>query len=181
MIKSPLLCHASTQPQDAYQLTVTVTPLPEGAVQLCYHLTGDVAQLLLPERLPPRATDGLWQHTCFEAFVAVQGETRYHEFNFSPATQWAAYAFSDTRQRCPWLAEQAPPITLTQTAASVTIDTLIHAVNLPPNPTGKPLQLGLTAVLETLNGHLSYWALHHPALYPDFHDHAGFILTLNPP
>jgi hypothetical protein len=30
-------------------------------------------------------------------------------------------------------------------------------------------------VLETLDGQLSYWALHHPAERPDFHHRAGLV------
>ena len=37
---------------------------------------------------------------------------------------------------------------------------------------------GLTAVIETLDGAISYWALAHPAEKPDFHHPDSFILIL---
>src|SRR3979490_1310679 len=44
---------------------------------------------------PPPA--GLWQHTCFEAFLAAPGVAGYYEFNFTPTLDWAAYQFTDYR------------------------------------------------------------------------------------
>ena len=34
--------------------------------------------------------------------------------------------------------------------------------------------IGLTAVIETADGQLSYWALQHPAARPDFHHRGGW-------
>ena len=43
-----------------------------------------------------------------------------------------------------------------------------------------PGAVGLSAVIETLDGQLSHWALHHPrADRPDFHHRAGW--TAHPP
>ncbi len=41
--------------------------------------------------------------------------------------------------------------------------------------------VGLTAVIEPLEGPISYWALSHPAPKPDFHHADGWILPLTPP
>lgn len=181
MINATLLCHPDTPVSTHFALNVSVMTLLEGGLNLCYQLSGDLTQLRIPAPQPPAATDDLWQHTCFEAFVAVVDETRYHEFNFSPSGHWAAYAFSDTRERCPWQPSQAP-----KTTCSILPDTLklvahIPKVALPFHMTRKTLHLGLTTVLETLDGQLTYWALHHPAPRPDFHDRAGFIVTLQQP
>lgn len=51
-------------------------------------------------------------------------------------------------------------------------------VPLPGVLTGKPVRLGLAAVVEEDNGNLSYWALRHCAGRPDFHHPAGFVLEL---
>jgi hypothetical protein len=54
--------------------------------------------------------------------------------------------------------------------------------DLPANPDGKTWQVGLSAVVEaadTIDGGRSYWALHHPAPHPDFHQRAAFALVLN--
>ena len=36
------------------------------------------------ERQGNSPVDGLWRHTCFEAFVGIPGAEPYYEFNFSP-------------------------------------------------------------------------------------------------
>ena len=43
------------------------------------------------------------------------------------------------------------------------------------NIDNKSLLINLTAVLEEQDGSLSYWALQHSDIYPDFHNRAGFI------
>jgi hypothetical protein len=40
------------------------------------------------------------------------------------------------------------------------------------------MQAGLTAVLETSDQGLSYWALAHPGEKPDFHNSKGFLVRL---
>jgi len=175
-----LICHPDTLPTAVLAVHVKVEPEPQGSLHLSYELTGDLAQIRIPAPLSPAAVDGLWEHTCFEVFVAVAGETRYHEFNFSPSGQWAAYAFSDYRVRGTWTASQAPAISFTQTHGHLLLKAVIEAADLPQNIDGKPLQLGLAAVIEASDDSLSYWALHHPEpARPDFHHRSGFILSLN--
>ncbi len=56
------------------------------------------------------------------------------------------------------------------------LEAVIAAADLP---VGEPLELGLTAVIEEIDGSHTYWALHHPEARPDFHHRAGFTLSLN--
>ena len=42
-------------------------------------------------------TDGLWRHTCFEAFIAAAVRPEYWEYNLSPSGAWAAYHFTGYR------------------------------------------------------------------------------------
>ncbi len=180
MINKTLICHASTLPTAVLAVHVEIEPQPQGDLHLSYELTGDLAQLRIPAPQPPVAVDGLWDHTCFEVFVAVEGKTNYHEFNFSPSGQWAAYAFSDYRVRSPWTVSQAPAISIARSNGHLLLEAVIAATDLPQNIAGKPLQLGLTAVIEANDGNRSYWALHPAETRPDFHHRAGFILSLNP-
>ena len=46
-------------------------------------------------------------------------------------------------------------------------------------PQGRPLRLGLSAVVEDVDGILSYWALRHPSGKPDFHHTDAFALQLD--
>ncbi len=175
MIK--LYPHPTTACQAVDTLQVTVSQ-QAGDLHLHYVLQGDLQVLLIPSPQPAAAVDGLWQHTCLEAFIGVQGDSTYHEFNFSPSSQWAAYAFSAYRERVDWQASQAPPIRIGQTVTSLSVDVVVAAADLPANPLGLPWQLGLTAVVEAVDGSKSYWALHHPADRPDFHHRAGFVYGL---
>jgi hypothetical protein len=180
MVNKELICHADTPSTAVRTVYVEVEQQTQGALHLKYELTGDLALIRIPAPQAPAAVDGLWEHTCFEVFVAVEGEANYHEFNFSPSGQWAAYAFSDYRVRSAWTVSQAPAISVAQANGHLLLKAIIAAVDLPQNIAGKPLQLGLTAVIEANDGSRSYWALHHPEARPDFHQRAGFILLLNP-
>lgn len=177
---SNLTCHIDTVSTAVQTVHVEVETQPQGALHLSYKLTGDLMQIRIPAPQPPVAVDGLWEHTCFEVFVAVEGETGYHEFNFSPSGQWAAYAFSDYRVRNAWTISQAPVICFSQSNGRLLLEAVIADADLSQDIAGKPLQLGLTAVIEANDGSRSYWALHHPEARPDFHHRGGFILTINP-
>ncbi len=152
----------------------------EDYLHLQYEVTGELSALNIPTVQAPCAVDGLWQHTCFEAFIAVNGEEGYYEFNFSPSSAWAAYAFSAYRKRSAWAINNAPIIRCTQTKESLLLDVLIGADDLPLKRAEQSFQLGITAVIETNEGELSYWALQHSDSEPDFHQRNHFILSFNP-
>jgi len=162
---------------DSFVVRVEFT---EDYLHLQYELTGELSTLNIPARQAPCAVDGLWQQTCFEAFIAVTGEERYYEFNFSPSSAWAAYAFSAYRKRSAWTIDSPPIIRCTQTKESLIMDVLIAAVDLPLKRVEQSFQLGITAVIETNEGALSYWALQHSDGAPDFHQRKHFILSFNP-
>lgn len=152
-------------------------------LRLRYTLTGDLPRLRLPAPAPrPAAADGLWQHTCFEAFIGSATDSRYHEFNFSPCGHWAAYAFAAERTRCAAGAPlPAPRMHCTRAAHTLTLTAELPLHALPPATPGQPWPLGLSAVIETADGALHYWALRHPAARPDFHARAGWAAALPAP
>lgn len=133
-------------------------------------------------RIPPakaaRASDGLWQHTCCEAFIANAGDAAYREFNFSPSGEWAIYDFSGYRQTAATAICRPPAI---QCAPSHDGFRLSAQVDRSELPTGARLQLGLCCVLESEDGSKTYWAAQHTAAQPDFHQRNSFIITLDPP
>ncbi len=137
-----------------------------------------MARRLVPQEQARERKDLLWEHTCFEAFVGVPGEATYREFNFSPSGQWAAYAFSDYRQRDEnFELADAPQITTRLFAGRLEVDVALPASALPSGTLA--LQIALSAVVEaadTVDGSHSYWALHHPGPRPDFHHRSGFTL-----
>ncbi len=177
MILCNLNCHRSSLNPNVKGLSAEVQLLPEGVLRLHYDLTGAISELSIPDVLTATAADGLWQHTCFEAFVGLNNKPGYIEYNFSPSTQCACYVFSDYRVNSPDVHVKTPQISVIKTNEQLQ---LTAQITLPTCFADKPLQIGVSAVIEAATGSLSYWALHHPAERPDFHDRASLILTLNP-
>lgn len=174
-----LTCHNNTACAAVETVEVECQPHRD-ALHLSYALTGELAQLRIPAPQPPSAAERLWQHTCFEAFIALEGESGYHEFNFSPSGQWAAYAFSDYRVRSAWTPSQHPVVSCSQSKRMLHLQARIDLADLPNNQPDTVFQLGMTAVIETSDGELSYWAAFHPKTSPDFHYRTGFTLSFNP-
>jgi hypothetical protein len=143
-----------------------------------YEISADFARLRIPTAAALRAPDRLWEHTCCEAFVAVDGIGGYHELNFSPCGAWAAYAFTGYRERA---AATDPVIACTSSVVQRAADRLWLDADLDLAGIGaamSSLAIALATVIETTDGRLSYWALAHPAARPDFHHRAGFALRL---
>jgi hypothetical protein len=148
-------------------------------LQLVYVVAGNCAALRIPHATDrPGPADGLWRHTCLEAFVAVDGDSAHREFNFSPSGQWAIYSFASERVRMPGEVNPAiqPSIQIHSDSEQLTLTAQVPWTTLPPR--GCTLCLGLSAVIEEADGHLSYWALQHPCDQPDFHHPAARALRL---
>ena len=175
-----LQAHPATPCVAVDSLWVELRALPRGELCLVYQLTGALSALMLPAPAPaPAATDGLWRHTCLEAFIAPARGTAYAEFNFSPSGDWAHYAFDAERVRAP----SSPPVPAPQIATqrdtrTLTLTATLPADALPASADDAPALLGLSAVIEALDGTLSYWALTHPRDVPDFHARAGWTARL---
>ena len=166
----------------AISITTSVTALDNQGLRIDYRLQGDISALRIPAHAPSQACDNLWQHTCCEAFIgdatAVNTHS-YREFNFSPSSCWAAYAFNDYRQRIiDWQPAAAPVLSSTVHADSLHLSALLPSALLPDSP---QLAIGLSAVIETLDGSKTYWALSHAAVQPDFHLRDSFTLRLSHP
>ena len=174
----PLLPHAAVTAPGKLNLAAGYAWLTADGLRLSYRLQGGMADLRIPAPQQPEQADGLWQHTCCEAFVAEGESSGYREFNLAPSGCWAAYRFTDYRQRdADWRPAAAPRIACRHDKDSLWLTAEIPAALLP----SKPTRLGLTAVLETRAGERSYWALRHAAPQPDFHLSASFTLPLNRP
>lgn len=154
----------------------------QASLQLQIALQGaDALQLPEPSR-PPQRRDGLWQHTCLEAFLAPLGQEAYWEFNLAPSGDWNVYRLSGYRQGLepePFYREL--PVALRSEASPLGPSALRLALRcpLPPELAAAPaLEAGLSAVLENRDSAISYWALAHPAAEADFHHRGGWRLRL---
>jgi len=126
-------------------------------------------------------TDKLWEHTCFEAFVAIEDAAPYLEFNLSPSGEWAAHSFRDYRDGA-LLADDtlAPRIACEIGGQHLEVAARLHIDRLTAAHPSAAFRIGLCAVVESADGALSYWALRHPLTRPDFHHRDGFALRMEP-
>jgi len=102
----------------------------------------------------------------------------YREFNFSPSGEWAVYDFRNYRNGGVLENDLAPGIVVHKTMDRLELGAEIGQVLLPQ---GRPLRLGLSAIVEDAAGILSYWALRHPPGKPDFHHTDTFALQMRSP
>jgi hypothetical protein len=150
-----------------------------GMLAITYSIEGDLARVQVPRPRPPQFADGLWKHTCCECFIALEDRTEYHELNFSPSGEWAAYAFTKYRDGTPLTDDVLDPkIAVRKSAAALDVTVAIPLDRLSSEHLRATLALGIAAVIEENEGVLSYWALRHPAGKPDFHQRDSFVLEV---
>lgn len=141
---------------------------------IAYHVADLGNCILWPDAAQGR-TDGLWQHTCFEAFVGSTSTTAYAEFNLAPSGAWAAYAFDDYRAGMRDLSLTSDP-QITGEHADWTATIPLAGLDALLGPA--PWRLAITAVIEARDGARSYWSLAHPPGNPDFHHPDCFAARL---
>jgi hypothetical protein len=173
-----LKSHPSTPCELIRRFMVRVQKTSDGLLTLDYAVEGEMAGLRIPSPHVPQHADGLWRHTCFEAFLGH--DEGYYEFNFAPSTEWAIYHFTAYREGMSVVPQPRPPkITLTLDMHRLALNAMIDLNGLSPEPAGANLKLALSAVIEEQGGNLSYWALKHPLGRPDFHHPDSFVLGLD--
>ena len=175
-----LTCHPETPSQWVRTVQARLSEADDRGLAITYSLEGELSRLCLPAQRAPSRVDGLWQHTCFEAFIAVKGAPAYREFNFSPSGEWAAYAFEDYRDGAPLTPDSKPEIKVGIAGNRLQLDVVIDRRCLAAMSSETRLLFGLSAVIEEDDGVLSYWAIRHPSSRPDFHHPDSFVLELNP-
>jgi hypothetical protein len=177
-----LTCHPHMRTDVACAVSARVHRSPNGTLALTFVLDADLARLRIPPLGVPRMTHGLWEHTCFEAFIALDTAPGYHEFNFAPSREWALYAFQSYREIAALPDEVvAPEISVHASTDRLELEAIVRLGSLSATHASAPLRLALSAVVEGGSGRLSYWALHHPAGKPDFHHADAFALLLAVP
>jgi hypothetical protein len=175
-----LTCHPATPASEAVQaIEVLVSQDGEGALHLGYILHADIARVRVPARKEPQRVDGLWKHTCFEAFVAEAEGPAYCELNFAPSSEWAAYRFTGYREgMAPLDIETLRLVGVKPGERGLGLNAVVSWTGPPELRANARNRAALTAVVEESDGRISYWALRHPPGKPDFHHPDGFALEL---
>jgi hypothetical protein len=129
----------------------------------------------------------LWLRTCCELFVRDPKRPEpYLEFNFSPAGDWAFYAFDGTLRGMrspPWPQSiRAPEVRsrMDQRSGDHFPHRLVVDVTIPRVILGSASELFPTVVLETHAG-TSLWAIWHPIDRPHFHHPDNFLRAVEVP
>lgn len=163
-------------------LTASAGVCGDAGLRFRYRLEGDLGALRIPALRTPRRAGELWQHTCFEAFVAGPGGG-YVELNFSPSREWAVYGFAGYRTGMTAVTRPEPRIAVTRSQGDLAVDAGVGAAVLPGawRGPGTPLRVALSAVIEDGSGGISYWAVRHAPHKPDFHHADGFCIEVTIP
>ena len=145
----------------------------DGSLHVAYRLEGDLERVRIQPPRAPRVADKLWQHTCCELFIAEPAGPGYHEFNFSPSGEWAAYDFTAYRE-----GRTNADVTTPYIRVEDNFTWWAFGATISVEATGV-WEFGLSAILEETDGTKSYWAVSHPeGDKPDFHDAACFAAHL---
>jgi hypothetical protein len=173
-IRISLTPHPETPSGKVAAVEVELIACPGDHLLISYFVTG-AEHLIVPEWRTAVRRDGLWETTCFEAFLKPVGGPAYFEFNFSPSTEWAAYRFERHREGRRDLPRPVDPFaTRGEEPSDPVLEVDLDLSGLPD----VPMSLGLCAVIEEKGGNKSYWALAHPPGDPDFHNPSCFALEL---
>ncbi len=145
---------------------------------ISYSLVGAMAEIVIP---PPAdmlsRKNNLWEETCFECFLGLINSEQYWEFNLSPAGHWNVYRFKAYRKGM----QEEPAFTSLPFSVVRKPDALLLSLKFDLGkiaPADQALKVGASAVIKSIDGKASFWALTHPAPQPDFHQRNSFIVEL---
>ena len=148
-------------------------------LSIYYEVSGEVDHILFPSvSASPSRKDDLWKATCFEFFIAVRNKPEYWEFNMSPSGDWNVYVMDAYRQVNMRDATEFSelPFDFKVTNERISIKTSVNINSITQSE--MDLDIGVTAIIQTKDGHESYWALSHPGQHADFHQRESFIISL---
>lgn len=121
--------------------------------------------------------DFLWEKTCFEIFIGVQGEDYYREINLSPSQAWQAYQFEEYRypeQMPPKVADDIELNQLKRTHYGLNVSLDLTEFMLANKLKLSDLFVGLSAVLDTTQGQ-QLFAMQHSGQQADFHNKRDWL------
>ncbi|HEY3491137.1 MAG TPA: DOMON-like domain-containing protein [Candidatus Deferrimicrobiaceae bacterium] len=146
----------------------------EETLVFCPSISGDLSMLEIPPATGrPERRDGLWEETCLELFLGESGSESYLEFNLSPSGNWNVYRFDVYRKGMrEEAAFDALPFQVDREKGRLALSVELDLGKL--FPPGRPLSAAVAAVVRTVSGEKSCWALAHTSPRPDFHQRDAF-------
>jgi hypothetical protein len=164
-------------PAPDIQITGVVTR-DRRQLNLIYRVTGAINTVQLPSPNPnPIRQWELWATTCFECFFGGPDDLNYWEVNLAPNGNWNAFALTNYREGI--ANEDGIKSIVIATDRTVDRFTLSATISLDAIvPARNDLELSITAVIQTLDHELSYWAIAHCGNEADFHRRDSFGLKL---
>ncbi|MBI5058106.1 MAG: DOMON-like domain-containing protein [Nitrospirae bacterium] len=150
----------------------------DNALTVSYSLTGPLSECVVPvpANIPIRK-NALWKETCFELFLGLKNSGQYWEFNLSPACHWNVYRFKDYRQDM----QDEPAFVSLLFNVRKQVDGLSLSLEIDLNKivhADQVLDAGVSAVIKSIDGGVTYWALTHPGSQADFHRRESFVIEL---
>ena len=192
VMRLALRCHPDSRCLEA--IRIDVEAVRSGSVlSLDFRLIGDNRGLLtIPDPATPAFRVGLWKHSCFEGFIRPNQGNGYCELNLSPSGEWAAYAFDKYRDGMrPVDPLPALAIAVARSDSLIELKAQMDLNGVSALPADRSWRLGLSAVIEDVDGNKSYWALAHPpgrrtstiriALRSNFRHREGHEIRHRPP
>ena len=168
-----LIPHPAFPPLSVKSVSVEITATDWCDVLLDYKIEGE--DVVIPEWQPSQRADGLWESTCFELFLRDPSAETYIEFNFSPSSLWAAYAFDGYRSGMRDLEMAVDPHAEFDPERPLELSVDLDLSNTP----NVAMFASISAVIEAQDGTKSYWALAHPpGDMPDFHHPDCFVIEI---
>jgi hypothetical protein len=180
-MRQQLRLHPDSHSVAVKSIDVEIARPRTGRVELSYIVTAQMSSIRMPAAAANARSDGLWRHTCFEAFIRASPNAGYYELNFSPSGQWAAYQFSGYRSGMQVANEITEvPIKMRSSPDGCALQASLSLDQFWDFPRDRSWRLGLSAVIEDATGGISYWALAHPPGKPDFHHADSFACEFSP-
>ena len=170
----PAQVHSSRLGLSGFKIQADLS-IHDQVLHLEYRWEGDAGDILWPAlHSPASRRDLLWEHTCFEAFWAWEGEECYWELNVSPSGDWNIYSFETYRQGQKQ-EEKLGPLYFERHSSSLVVRVDLARIQESHR---RKMRVGVTAVVELVGGKKTYWAVHHASAQPDFHLRKSFIIQI---
>jgi hypothetical protein len=164
-------------------ITADLTLMSANTAEICFKWIDPKHEIVMPAPKHAGRVVGLWESTCFEAFIQPSPENqpqfvqnltapvRYYETNFSFDKSWNVFGFTDYR---------------TPTTPTELVEAKILSFDVQSNQMKTVLQvdgadwrkvsISLCAVVVTRSYGKSYWSFKHADDKANFHHFDSFII-----